>query len=583
MRRSALLAVAALTVSVPVFGQSTVAVPPSGEQLDRLRMKTEWSLHLPIDGQTDKIERVQVVSGGQVFAQTKSGTLLAIESQTGQKQWSFRFPSGHGTTVPVAVNSRYVFAANLSRLYCFHRYSGILEFSFEPTVKLEIPLSTITMGPICDESNVYVVLGYQEVLAFRLPSSITQPQPMADNTNGVGKVSKPKNPADEVANRYPGEGTTTAQVDPATRSRGLSRPDLAPNRHQVSPSISVLPSVTPPHEFKDRNGNTILRTESLTLMNSLRQPYQIRDGEGRYVLKTPSVTVIPPSIARAYELNDIRPKGLAPVKLWRYEATSRLAYEPVLAGPRMWLTFEQPRSLAFDRVDLTVSNRKVQTDGTLSGSASTGLVADGSNGYFALNDGSLISVDLSFGGTNNMGALKLIWRANIGGPMNRKPIITPSSVFVGGTNSGIGQVNRNLGELSYRTASEDDFLLAVNDDSIYTRNRNGTVRVYDLKSPTDPITHMAVPVGAIDLSSFAVPVTNTVTDRVFIASDSGLLVCLRDSAPKYAVAKPTLPVKPVPVKTETDAAGEKPAGDKPAADAPPAKPVDSKPMEDKKP
>ena len=341
-----------------------------------------------------------------------------------------------------------------------------------------------------------------------------------------------------------------------------------------------------PYEFKDRNGLSILRTESLTPLNTLRQPYQIKDGEGRYVIKTPSVTVIPPSIARAFEMNDIRPKGLTPTKIWRYEATGKIAFEPILAGARMWLTFESPRALAIDRLDLSKVARTVQTDGTLSASLATGIAADGSAGYFALRDGSVISVDLAFGGSNNTGALKQMWRSNIGGPMNRKPVLTPTSVFVGGMVSGVGQIDRKSGDLVFRTAPDDDFLLAVNDESAFTRSRNGMVRVYDLRSPVDSVTKRSVPVGEIDLSGFGIPIANTMTDRIFLASDNGLLVCLRDSSAKYAVPKPSLPTKPAPapVKKEGDAAGEKTAEDaapntttKPAGIAPKPSMADKKP------
>ena len=589
MRRSVLFTVAVFAVSVPAFGQSSstysAAVPPSTEQLDRLRLKTEWAIHLPVDSRMDRLTNVQVVDRGQLFAQTTSGTVLALDAQSGQRQWSFRFPSGRGTPLPVAVNSRYVFIANLSRLYCFHRFSGVLEFSFEPTVKLDIPMATITTGPVCDEAHVYVVLGNHEVLAYRLPSSVTQPEKDSTRTAASfgAKDSKPNNPADEIGKRYPGQGKSTAQVDPPTRSRGLNRPNVTVNTHQISPSIGLLPSVVMPYEFKDRNGLSILRTESISTLNSLRQPYQIKDGEGRYVVKTPSITVIPPSVARAYELNDIRPKGLSPTKIWRYEATSKIAFEPILAGARMWLSFESPRAIAIDRVDLSQVQRTVQTDGTLSAAAATGIAADGSTGYFALGDGSIISVDLSFGGNNNMGALKEMWRSNVGGPMNRKPVVTPTSLFVGGMSSGIGRINRKDGVLAMRTAPDDDFLLAVNDDSAYTRSRSGILRVYDLQSPVDPSTKRTAPVGEINLAAFGISIANTMTDRIFLAADNGLLVCLRDSAPKYAVAKPTLPPKPapVPVKKEGEVMEEKPA----AAPAP-VKPVEAAPkppMNDKKP
>ena len=565
MRRPARIAQAPLlalltagAIALPAFGQSssvyTAAVPPSNAELEPLRLKTEWTTNLPIEGRSDRISHVQVADGGQIFVQTRSGTLLSIDAQTGQRQWSIRFPGRSATSYPVTVNGRFVFIVNLSRLYCFHRRTGILEFSFEPINRIMEPLAGITSGPVCDETHVYVVLGYREVLSYKLPPAVTQPDPAANkNTQAAGQFVKVRNPADEIAGRYPGTPLTVAQTDPPTRSRGLNRPDFTGTGHQKSPSISVLPRVTPPYELKDRNGQMIQRTESLTPLNTMRHPFQLKDGEGRYIVKTPSLVVIPPSVARAFELNDIRPKAIEPTKEWTYSATSRIAFEPVLAGPRMWLTFDSARALAFDRLDNMQILRTVQTDGQLSAAPAAAMKADGPAGFLVLSDGSAVAVDLAFGGTNNRGALKQLWRANVGGPMNRSPVVTPTSLFVGGTASGISRIDRKAGALNYRTAAEDDFLLSVSDESLYTRTRNGIVRVYDLQSPTESSTGLAAPLGEIALPGFDISVTNAVSDRIILASDNGLLVCLRDSSAKYAAMKPTLPPPaPVPVPAKKD-------------------------------
>jgi hypothetical protein len=62
--------------------------------------------------------------------------------------------------------------------------------------------------------------------------------------------------------------------------------------------------------------------------------------------------------------------------------------------------------------------------------------------------------------------------------------------------------------------------------------------------------------STFDVSAFSVPVTNEVTDRVYLASNSGLLLCLHDKqrvrpeflhkppAPKKAAEAPAPPEKP---------------------------------------
>lgn len=181
MRRLVLFAAAfPFAVSPSALGQVSsiysAAVPPSADKLDRLHLKTVWSINVPIENRIDRLTNVQPVDQGQIFAQTMSGTVLALDAQTGQRQWSFRFPAGHRTNLPGAVNSRYVFIAHLSTLYCFHRFSGVLEFTFEPKLRLDMPQMMITAGPVCDENYVYVVLANNEILAYRLPSSVALPK-----------------------------------------------------------------------------------------------------------------------------------------------------------------------------------------------------------------------------------------------------------------------------------------------------------------------------------------------------------------------------------------------------------------------
>ena len=56
----------------------------------------------------------------------------------------------------------------------------------------------------------------------------------------------------------------------------------------------------------------------------------------------------------------------------------------------------------------------------------------------------------------------------------------------------------------------------------------------DVRRATDPAGRRSVPLSGYDFAAFNVPVVNTVSDRLFLAADNGLLVCLRDASAKYA-------------------------------------------------
>jgi hypothetical protein len=405
----------------------------------------------------------------------------------------------------------------------------------------------ITAGPVADETFVYVTLGSKQIVCYQIPGEVEMPdaslRPEAKASEMAGNQPRVKNPADVVAARYPGRSYGSLGEDMFT-PRGHLRLDVTGSLSlQRTPSLAMLPSIVPPYQLKDSNGVYEQLTPSLSPLQSLRQPYHIRDADGRNITKTPSVGTIPPSSARVYELNDISPKPLEPTKRWYYVPPTAAIYRPLLTAGRMWITSTAPRIYSIDRLDATRAERHVLVDATLSDVIAAPAGQDGSTGFLPLADGSLVAIDLDFGGRDVKTALKTLWRANVGGSMNRVPVPTADSVYVAGVASGVARVDRNRGEVVWRTSALDDRLLAINDEYVYVRDRDGIVRIYDRNRVADAVTGRSNPLAAIDLSNFGVPITNRINDRILLASDNGLLVCLRDSSPKY-----TNPVNLIPAK-----------------------------------
>lgn len=117
--------------------------------------------------------------------------------------------------------------------------------------------------------------------------------------------------------------------------------------------------------------------------------------------------------------------------------------------------------------------------------------------------------------------------------MNHPPVVTADSVYMAGDLSGVARLDRKTGDLLWRTESTADRLAAVNGEYVYVRDRQGRLAVYDHAR--------GVRLGALDTAAFGVPVTNAISDRVYLAADGGLLVCLRDTNPKYAVPQRIAP------------------------------------------
>ncbi|HUR53667.1 MAG TPA: hypothetical protein VMZ71_06030, partial [Gemmataceae bacterium] len=223
------------------------ALPPDKTALDRLNLKTEWTLHIPIEGRRDTIASVETV-GDQLFVQSKTGLFGAIEASTGKLQWWTQLGNGGAANVhPVAANSRFVFVVHVTKLYAFYRYSGVVEFVHELD-------TAATTGPACDETSVYVVLavrpasgGAHRVAALKLPAPVS----MANVTVVEGGKAKTLTPVESLTNRYPTPGVpqTNSQVT-FDRSRGsLQVVPTGGMSSSRSPSLAVTPSVAPPYSL----------------------------------------------------------------------------------------------------------------------------------------------------------------------------------------------------------------------------------------------------------------------------------------------------------------------------------------------
>lgn len=167
-----LIGALSLPASAQDRGVYSRAVPPDQSAIERLNLKTVWTVNLPVSGRKDSIAHIQPLDD-QVFVQTRAGLLIALDALTGRVQWSAQLGAGNTvSTYPVAANSRFVFAANLTKLYSFHRYTGVVDFTTEMG-------SPPTAGLAADETGVYCALegrtgssGANRVLVYDLPPPI---------------------------------------------------------------------------------------------------------------------------------------------------------------------------------------------------------------------------------------------------------------------------------------------------------------------------------------------------------------------------------------------------------------------------
>ena len=565
-------------------------LPPDRAALDRLHLRTEWVAALPLEGRHDAVAHVQVVDEDQVFVQTRSGVLAAIDARTGSKQWSVKYPAGYVNVYPVAVNDRFVFAVNVTRLFCYHRATGLLEFDHEIKLANEQNAAP-TAGPVADRENVYLVLNGTLAIGYRIPEFLRVTERRGAERQNTARVA-----ADKYTAAFTNTSVAAERFDrPIIPVETFGEGSMSTRGNQT-PSMNSLPRLSPPYTLEYRS---LYATPNLAVVPSLRQPYNFRPDYLQFNQLTPSISTIPPSVARANELANLRPKPIGPTQEWLYSLSTRSVGEPLLTATyartpdgrtylagnlphRLWLAGSTTTVEGLDagtgKPQVTAEMRDVIASpvagGVLfdrTGRRKVPLPQDaGVLGFVGLVDGTLVAIDLGAGGQENgqPGAARIEWRSTLGGLLNHRPVATPDAVYASGDHAGVVKVDTLTGDVIWRTESAADRVLALNEEFVYVADRLGNLLVYDARKPTDPETRLSSPLAKLNVAGFNVPVTNTETDRLFLTADGGTLVCLRDASAKY--------VRPVrvgvqPVATVAAPAEAAPPAPPPAPEEPPKK------------
>lgn len=562
-RRLLLGLVCVLTTTFPAVAQvggSTRAAPPDRSALERLNLKTEWTVNLPVSSRKDGITHVQTF-GDQIFVQTRGGLLSVIDMSAGRIQWTVQLGNGiQSATYPLAVNSLFVYVSYGTKLYAFHRFTGVGEFVTDMG-------SSPTTGLSADESGVYCVLeargvGANRVVAYNLPRPIpiaAGAQPVRDAIGKpIDKDKKSVNPVDELASRYTqpqnGRSKSNDTFTPSLNAQGTGAPVVGVTG-SGSPSLQCMPRITPPYSLRNDTDSP-----SVNVLNSLRQPYQLKNDFQRDIQQTPSLGTLMPS--QVAGMMDLRAKPIEPHVRWEYGVTSRVEFPIAITPVRAWLLTDGRRLIALNKVDKKIEANDVLLDSITAPAGRAGL-----DMYIPLGAGYLWAIEGTMGQLG--GGAHVLWRATTGIMGTRTPFVTDAMVYVQGDGSGVACVDRKKGEVLWRSESTADRILACNKEFIYIRNHQGRLMVYDANRATDRATKRSMPLAHLELAEFNFPVTNTVNDRLLLAADSGLIVCLRDMSPKYRRPVNICPetiVNPKPVPAVTVEGKDQPPKDPGAKD-----------------
>jgi outer membrane protein assembly factor BamB len=169
----------------------------------------------------------------------------------------------------------------------------------------------------------------------------------------------------------------------------------------------------------------------------------------------------------------------------------------------------------------------------------------GEEAYVASHDSNLYAVSIPTGSIH--------WRLTTGTPIIRKPAVTDDDVYITTDRGGLRRLDRGSGRQIWQNPSAK-YYLASNPKCVYATDRSGRMLLLDRRLGTQ--------LGTLDVRDFVVPVSNDMTDRVFLIANDGMLVCLHDR--EYG--NPLAVKKVEPKKTVKAKKGDKPQPeDKPRA------------------
>ncbi len=166
--------------------------------------------------------------------------------------------------------------------------------------------------------------------------------------------------------------------------------------------------------------------------------------------------------------------------------------------------------------------------------------------YLATQDAHLYAVEIDSG--------KVLWRYVPGRAIRRSPVAVDigegstvdRDLYVSAEQKGLARLNRDTGEPDWNLRNTDfnaeaDRFMAVNPKFVYATDGGGRMLILDRKNGRQ--------LSRYDIRDFVFPVVNGASDRIYLAANNGLIVCLRDKdyaqpllyrkeAPKVLAEKP---------------------------------------------
>lgn len=525
-------------------------LPERGE-LDRLNMKLGWATTLPLEGNRDGVATVQLFDQ-LLIVQLRSGLVSAYDAETGVQIWSIRPGGSFPAIVPeVAADERNVIVVRDVRMYGINRQNGRLEWTFEmPTIPSSPPTS--------DGERVYISIGGTRLLAYDLPGRLGAEKVVSE---GLFVTSK----------RKPTVATTTEEIAKADsqkktysttemREKEIHAAATVTGSTNTTPSLSTLESVNPPYRITSNNRQL---TASLAVLPSALPPFRLNSD----VSSTPAMTMIN-NITRLEEMSQKSAPRPVLTQRWSLSTTVRLPYAPRVTSGGV-VVVSSSRSVISSPKLVAQQFYRFETANNISGPPAQ----FGDTLFVSTIDSSLYALDGIRG--------RMLWRYTAEGPLAQKAAVIGDDVFLTTIQGRLYRLDRTSGESRWkdrrgaldRNVPDIARFLAANDRYIYATNQVGNLVVLDRRR--------GLPLGTIRTQDFTYAFTNSISDRVYMTANNGLLVCMYDrdvaSPMKHPQRDPNAPiVEGQPAETKPVEKPKKPLPGLPPEEKPKEKPKEEK-------
>jgi hypothetical protein len=516
MRRLSPLTLLTLSLlQLLVFNHSAAqaqSLVPSSRDLERLNLDLAWKAFVPVDNRSDGIAVAQLIED-RAYVQTRTNVLIVLDAATGTEIWRTTLPKRNVPAFPVAANRQLLLVVNGPRLFILDRSDGKQKFN------IELP-STVAAGLAADNHQCFIVLSNERVVSVGLlPEDVRRGQRVRT------RVNEPDPPTGiKTAVQAVGESSTAA------------------NR---SPSLTLLHSLRPPFEYSRKD-----TTPSLVAAPTLSPPYRTNSPN-----TAPSIVMVP-NLGKLADLTEIGVED-KPRILWELRANRRMEQAPLMYGEFL-IVAGADRSVFVCNKYADRQNRIIQeylSDATLSAP----LAQYGPEVYLCLSDGNVYSVtveDFRISGV----PVKHIKRYLSHSPIDRKPVVTDDSLYLPSSLAGLARLDRQSFEKVW-TNSEVDQVFAVSPSVIYAGDRHGNLVVLDRAR--------GLKLATLNIRAFNFPISNMRDDRLFLATDSGLLLCLHDrKLPRAELLRPKEPRPPIDLQEEAMVKKEEPKKEEPKKEEP---------------